>query len=435
MPLHFGSQAGALAGESNKPTELSVVMKRVLLLFAVLMAVPILTAAQTQTRDRRSGNGEPLPTNNSTAVRNRVVGSDRAANHAEKQNLTSSTDQKLSVPLSDKDRQLGRLPDQANAKPKWGNSSVTSLPATTTQIKPTAVSAINSLAAIDRPRSPARKLVQPTAIITELKPAPNSVRSSNPNARTPTPPRIPVETTVYHVGIGDVLDIRLANMPTRESTLFTVLTNGVLEYPLLNGPINVAGLSTDEIANILRTEIKVIRAARVSVTVRDYASHAVIVTGLVDSPGRKILRREAMPLYAVLAEALPRPEATVATLVRAGKTETIALDNEQSTSMLVMSGDVIRVSGNAATGKGFVYIGGDITSPGEKEFRDGMTLTQALISAGGVPRSGKTTVKVARRSANGFLTTNEYDVPSIQDGKAQDPLIEAGDRIVVTRGL
>ena len=103
--------------------------------------------------------------------------------------------------------------------------------------------------------------------------------------------------------------------------------------------------------------------------------------------------------------------------------------------MLVKSGDVIKVYGNAATGKGFVYIGGDVTSPGEKEFRDGLTLTQALISAGGVPRSGKATVKVARRSANGFLTTNVYDVSSIQDGKAQDPLLQAGDRIVATRGL
>jgi polysaccharide export outer membrane protein len=357
-------------------------------------------------------------------VRNRVVGPDRAANHAEKQNLSSAKDQKVSSPLSDKD-----------AEPKWGNSSVTSLPATTGQVLPTATPANNNSVAVDRAKSPARKLIQPTAIITELKPAPNSVRSSKSNARTPTPLRVPVETSVYHVGIGDVLDIRLANLPTRESTLFTVLKNGVLEYPLLNGPISVAGLSTEEIANLLMTEIKVIRAAHVSVAVRDYASHAVVVTGLVDNPGRKILRREAMPLYAVLAEALPRPEAAVATLVRAGKTETVALDNEQSMSMLVMSGDVIKVSGNAAIGKGFVYIGGDVTAPGEKEFRDGMTLTQALISAGGVPRSGKTTVKVARRSANGFLMTNEYNVRSIQDGKAQDPLLQAGDRIEVTRNL
>ena len=410
-------------------------MKRTLLLFAVLLAVPTLTAAQTETRERRSGNGEPLPTSDSTAVRNRVVGPTRAANHAEKRKVIYPADQKVSASVLDKDQQSAKLSDQTNAEPKWGNASVISRPAASEEILPKSVSATNNVAAVDRTYKPVTKLVQPTAIITEVKPAPNSVRSSNPNTRTPAPLRTPLATAVYHIGVGDVLDIRLANLPTRESTLFTVLKNGVLEYPLLNGPISVAGLSTEEIANLLSTEIKVIRAARVSVTVRDYASHGVVVTGLVDSPGRKTLRREAMPLYAVLAEALPRAEATVATIVRAGKTETVALDNEQSMSTLVFSGDVIKVSANAANGKGFVYVGGDVTSPGEKEFRDGMTLTQALISAGGAPRSGKTSVKVARRNANGFLTTNEYNVQSIQDGKAQDPLLQAGDRVEVTRGL
>lgn len=431
----FGSQAGALAGEPDKPTELSVEMKRILLLFMVLLAVPTLAIAQTQTRERRLGSSEPLASGESTAVRRRIVGPTRAANHAEKQNPTYPKNQKPSAPTSDKDQQSVKISDQTNSEPRWGNTSVVSRSAASGKIPPEPVSANNNAAVVDQTNKPMTKLVQPTAIITEVKPAPNSIRSNNPSARTSIPLRTPAVTAVYHVGIGDVLDIRLANLPTRESTLFTVLKNGVLEYPLLNGPISVAGLTTEEIAKLLSTEIRVIRAARVSVTVRDYASHAVVVTGLVDSPGRKTLRREAMPLYAVLAEALPRAEATVATIVRAGKSETVALDNEQSISTLVMSGDAIRVSGNAANGNGFVYIGGDVTSPGEKEFRDGMTLTQALISAGGVPRSGKTTVKVARRNASGFLTANDYNVQSIQDGKTQDPLLQAGDRIEVTRGL
>jgi polysaccharide export outer membrane protein len=294
-------------------------------------------------------------------------------------------------------------------------------------------SASTKVAAVDRTNRSTPKLVQPTVAFVEIKPATNAVRN-NPTSRTPTSPRAPA-TALYHVGIGDVLDIRLANMPTRESTLYTVLKNGLLEYPLLNGTINVAGLSTDEIAKLLTSEIKVIQEARVSVSVRDYASHAVVVTGLVDSPGRKTLRREAMPLYAVLAEALPRAEATIATVTRGGKTETVPLANEQAMSTLVLPGDVVRVSGDEASAKGFVYVGGDISSPGEKEFRNGMTLTQVLMSAGGVSRAGKTTVKVARRNANGFLKADEFNLRSIEEGKAEDPLLQAGDRIDVTRGL
>jgi len=240
---------------------------------------------------------------------------------------------------------------------------------------------------------------------------------------------------MYRVGIGDVLDIRLSNLPTRESTLFTVLKDGAVEYPLLNSPIDVRGLTTDEIAGRLSSEIKVIQAARVSVSVRDYASHAVLVTGLVDNPGRKILRREAMPLYAVLAEALPRPEAVVASIVHNEKEQNVSLSDSQALSMLVSPGDTIRVSGSAVTPTRFIYVSGDVASPGEKEFRDGMTLTQAVISAGGISRSGKTSVKISRRNPNGFLSASEYNLRSIEDGKSQDPSLEAGDRIEVTREM
>jgi protein involved in polysaccharide export with SLBB domain len=142
-----------------------------------------------------------------------------------------------------------------------------------------------------------------------------------------------------------------------------------------------------------------------------------------------------MPLYAVVAEALPRAEATTATLTRGGKTETVLLANEQAMSTLVLPGDIVKISGDDASAKGFVYVGGDISSPGEKEFRNGMTLTQVLMSAGGVSREGKTTVKVARRNANGFLKANEFNLRSIEEGKAEDPLLQAGDRIEVMRGL
>jgi len=409
-------------------------MKKNLFLFAFLLAVPTLAHAQTPVPDRRSVSPGPLPTAESTVVRKRVVGANREGNQAEKQNPTYPTEQKAPA-VSDKDPQTAKLSNQTTAEPKWGNTAVINRPVASEKTRPAPppTSTNNNLAA-DRTNKPPTRLVQPTAIISE-KSAPTPRKNPDAAARTPVPVHATLATTVYHVGIGDVLDIRLANLPTRESTLFTVLKNGMLEYPLLNGPISVVGLTTQEIADLLSSEIKVIRSARVSVAVRDYASHAVLVSGLVDSPGRKILRREAMPLYAVLAEALPRAEATVVTILRGSKIETVAINNEAQMSMLVFSGDQIKVSGNGVSARGFVYIGGDVASPGEKEFREGMTLTQALISAGGVSRSGEITVKLARRNAGGFLTASEFNVQSIQEGKTQDPLLQAGDRIEVIRNL
>lgn len=75
-----------------------------------------------------------------------------------------------------------------------------------------------------------------------------------PEGRPPVSP-----TDEYRIGVGDVLDIRLADMPTRESTLFTVLPAGVIDYPLLGEPLKVVGLTTDEILARLTSGIKVIK--------------------------------------------------------------------------------------------------------------------------------------------------------------------------------
>ena len=68
-------------------------------------------------------------------------------------------------------------------------------------------------------------------------------------------------------------------------------------------PFQVVGLTTSEIAAMLRQRIKIFDNPSVAVTIRDYASHAVTISGFVAAPGTKMLRREAVPLYTVLAEA------------------------------------------------------------------------------------------------------------------------------------
>ena len=410
------------ASESHGPMEMSVAMKRTVFLLALLLAVPVLAAGQSQTRERTANDSETTRTG-STAVRDRVVGASRAANHVEKQQTKVGTNDQTakSGPARNSSNPENQRVNQ-NA-PKWGNSPVISRSGGNEPIVP--------LQTAPADKQPATKLVQQTSLRVEA-PASSPVKS---NATSPKPLASRGTPTVYQVGIGDVLDIRLTNLPTRESTLFTVLRSGLLEYPLLSGPLSVAGMTTDEIAKLLSNEIKVIKAARVSVSVRDYASHVVVVTGLVDSPGRKTMRREAMPLFAVLAEALPRPEASQAIIVRGGNSQTVSLSNEPAMATLVLPGDTIKVSGADNSSARFVYVGGEVVSRGEKEYRTGMTLTQAILSAGGVTRGSKASVRVARREANGFLKSNDYNLQSIEEGKSQDPLLAPGDRIEVTRGM
>jgi protein involved in polysaccharide export with SLBB domain len=239
---------------------------------------------------------------------------------------------------------------------------------------------------------------------------------------------------MYIVGAGDVLDIRLPNTTARESTLFTVMKNGAIDYPLVNGTLVVAGMTTEQIGSVLAAQIKVIRTTKVDVSVRDYASHFIVISGLADSAGRKVLRRESMPLYAILAEASVRPEATSVTIIHNGKEGTpLSLKDESAMSMLIYSGDVVRISGDSVTPGQYVYVGGDVAAPGEKTLRPGMTLTQVLLSAG-ADLSTRKVAKIARRNPAGLLSTVEYDVSSIAQGKTPDPPIFAGDRVEVKRG-
>ncbi len=257
--------------------------------------------------------------------------------------------------------------------------------------------------------------------------------SSNASGTVPAPP----PTALYHVGTGDVLDIRLLNQVyTRESTLFTVMAGGLLEYPLAGEPMPVMGLSPEEIAARLEVALKrraVYVNPRVSVSVREYASHTVLVSGLVGDPGVKIIRREAIPLYVVIAESQPKPEAGRAVVMshRTGQTLVVDLTDAAGMGALVYPGDVINLTTKPQE---FFYIGGEVATPGQKDFHTGMTLTQAVLASGGTTQAAATRVRVSRQGANGLLVSNEYDLRQIQDGKVPDPRLEAGDRVEVGRG-
>jgi len=229
-----------------------------------------------------------------------------------------------------------------------------------------------------------------------------------------------------------VLDIQLPENPGRNSTLFTVLDGGVLEYPLVGNPIVVAGLTTPEIAALLRQQLKILDNPTVVVKVRDYASHAVTITGFVAAPGTKNLRREGMPLYAILAEAQILPEASSATISRPGRAPIVVdLKNANLSSTMILSGDAIKVSGMPAGPAEFFFIGGEISSPGQKAFHAGLTLIQAILASGGTNTNAGSKVRVSRQGADGLLTTEEYNTRKIQAGKIPDPILQPGDRIEV----
>jgi protein involved in polysaccharide export with SLBB domain len=96
---------------------------------------------------------------------------------------------------------------------------------------------------------------------------------------------------------------------------------------------------------------------------------------------------------------------------------------------LITTGDVIKVSGPAPAPTEFFYIGGAISSPGQKPYHAGLTLTQSILASGGAAANAGDRIKVSRLGNNGRLISQEYNLKRIQLGRAVDPLLQKGDRI------
>jgi protein involved in polysaccharide export with SLBB domain len=240
-------------------------------------------------------------------------------------------------------------------------------------------------------------------------------------------------TEIYRVGMGDVLDIRLLNSANSKSTLFTVVGSGVIDLPVAGGTVSVAGLTPEEIQTRIAAELKrraVAEKAQVSVGVRQYLSHSVTVTGLVVNPGTRFLRREMVPLYVVLAESQLRNDSGRVVIMRAGVPgQPHDLSDPATLNLNVQSGDVITVTNRPQE---FYYIAGRINYPGQKLFQPGITLLQAILAAGGTARQ-ELRVEVSREGADGRLVTTRYSIKEIKSGAVEDPKLQPGDRIEVSR--
>ncbi|MFL6286742.1 MAG: SLBB domain-containing protein, partial [Pyrinomonadaceae bacterium] len=171
----------------------------------------------------------------------------------------------------------------------------------------------------------------------------------------------------------------------------------------------------------------------IAVGVRDYASHAIIVSGMVKEAGTKVLQREGVPLYVIIAYAQPLPGAGQALVVSraTGRTTAVDISDASASKMLVRPGDVITVSQRPEQ---YVYVSGAVRQPGQKRFSSGLTLTQTIMAAGGIVSSqGATFVTVTRQDTNGRLASTRYSVAEINAGKTPDPLMRPGDRVEVLK--
>ena len=224
----------------------------------------------------------------------------------------------------------------------------------------------------------------------------------------------------YEIGAGDVLQVLVLGQPALSGD-FAVGTDGMLSYPFI-GRVKAAGMSVPELERKLSTLLGdgYFKHPQVSVTVKQYRSQRVYVTGEVPKPGPYGLRPERM-LSTLIADIgdLGTNVGHEVVVVRPPVPEEAAGDSGTEPSPPpppregpMLPGEVegaqvyhinlrelrsgyadrdiqLQVGDTVYFPKAaHVYVIGHVAKPGTFPFEEGLTLFQVLNLAGGVTDRG-----------------------------------------------
>ena len=245
----------------------------------------------------------------------------------------------------------------------------------------------------------------------------------------------------YRIGAEDVLSISVWMHPELERTA-TVGSDGDLVLPPI-GAIKAAGSTPKQLADRIgdRLSAYLRQTTTVTVTVTQYLSHSVLVSGAVAHPGR--FGFEVLPgLLDVLSQAggaLPnadlsrvqvmRREAGALRTLTADLTRALAEGSEAGLPKLEV-GDVVVVSSALATAatSDAAAVLGEVQRPGLYPVGAGQDLWLVLAQAGGATGRGDlTSVKVLAKGMSPGAAESVNLIETLRHGNRTPRLVKPGD--------
>lgn len=233
----------------------------------------------------------------------------------------------------------------------------------------------------------------------------------------------------YKLAPSDVIEIIIQDAPELSGN-FRISTAGNIPMPYL-GTQNVAGKTTDEIAKLITDGLRgrYLKDPKVSVAITRYNSRTFFIQGAVKSPGVYVIEgRPSLFKLITIAGGLQEKHGSIAYVVREtkakpekielrgqtpdGKPEQVratpvseAVDNAKGSNVamigeteyellraqigglmkgrfdqnvLIQPGDVVYIPPAEV-----FYVAGEVRAPGQYQFKEGMTLRQAITLAQG----------------------------------------------------
>ena len=310
--------------------------------------------------------------------------------------------------------------------------------------------------------------------------APVTMTSAPPSARaaTMTARSMTEEDTLYRIGPGDVIDIRIFGRPemSKEARVDNL---GRIRPIFIQEEITVACMTEVQLARLLEEKYrKYLRSPQVDVFVKDYQSQPIAVIGAVMQPGRfKLQRRIRLlelltqaggangnsgttvnlirnkeysfcapkPVNAIVpVEAAVKVSATPDALANnkkmddpfAGQLITLNLRDvllgRPESNIYVEPGDIVSVPDADQ-----VFLTGGVMHPGPIPMRQAIRLSEAIGMAGGFFADvSKKSIRVSRQIPGS--TQREIhivDFEAIEKKKAEDWILQPSDVIEVTSSM
>lgn len=261
-----------------------------------------------------------------------------------------------------------------------------------------------------------------------------SAREGRNQVQMPASPSLPIS-------FGDLIQVNVFDSPDLSGP-FRVDSKGNLELPL-GGTIKVSGLTAAEAGNAIAARLKeagILLDPHVTVSIVEYQSQGVTITGEVRSPGVYPLlgNRTVLDMIA-MAGGLNENAGKVASVFHRGDPShvrqvplNVAVQTPESiaeSNFELLPGDTISVSRS-----GVVYVIGDVGRPGGflVEHNDRLSVLQALALAQGANQTASLNdARLMRKDSAGQHIMIEFNLKKVLNGKASDPLLADGDVLYV----
>ncbi len=254
------------------------------------------------------------------------------------------------------------------------------------------------------------------------------------------------QSTDYIIGGGDLLTISVWRHPEMDRPV-TVRSNGLISFPPV-GEIMAQGLTPLSLGRELTQRLRdyTRETNQVTVTIDQFNSRAIFLTGQVAMPGRYSFERipDILQVMSQAGGPLPSADLSSVAIIRATPSGPQIIPVDLGSYMRgeagralpdLLPGDTLEfpaIYGGNVGGPGLVYVIGEVNMPGAYSASEKMDVLQVLALAGGPTREAALSDVVVIMDAGESQVAANIDLAAItRHGTAAPFYVSAGDRIVV----